>query len=308
MKRCKPRAVKDNRPYLGWMLLLAFGLTSCRTLPPPVEARRGDEIIAAGQYFHTGTRIVTWHEAGGFNAYAGPPRPAGAAPDNYSARPKVAVQDLPALAAAVDQFVLHYDGCGLSWICFDILQKRRLSVHFLLDVDGTIYQTLDLQERAQHATIANDRSIGIEIANIGAYPLGENKKLNDWYRRDAAGQTRLRLPAPAPPQFDGGPARSDPVQGVIQGQALVQYDLTPQQYAALIKLTAALCRVFPKIQCDYPRDAAGRLVPHKLPDAALVRYQGVLGHYHIQTNKIDPGPAFDWDKLSNGARQLLQAQ
>ncbi|MBP6507945.1 MAG: N-acetylmuramoyl-L-alanine amidase [Opitutaceae bacterium] len=288
--------------------MLAVLTAGCRTLPPPVEARRGDEIVVAGQFFHTGTRVVTWQDAGGFNAYAGPPRPAGEAPDNYSARAKVAARDLPALQAEVDQFVLHYDGSGLSRLCFDVLQKRRLSVHFMLDVDGTIYQTLDLQERAWHATTANDRSIGVEIANIGAYPPGDDKKMNDWYRHDATGRPRLRLPAQTPLQFDGGPARPEPVQGVVQGQTLVQYDLTPQQYAALIKLTAALCRVFPKIQCDYPRDAAGRLVPHKLPDAALVRYQGVLGHYHIQTNKIDPGPAFDWDKLSNGARQLLQAQ
>jgi N-acetyl-anhydromuramyl-L-alanine amidase AmpD len=37
----------------------------------------------------------------------------------------------------------------------------------MLDLDGTIYQTLDLKERASHATIANSRSIGIEIANMG---------------------------------------------------------------------------------------------------------------------------------------------
>ena len=40
----------------------------------------------------------------------------------------------------------------------------------MLDLDGTIYQTLDLKERAWHATTSNSRSVGIEIANIGAYP------------------------------------------------------------------------------------------------------------------------------------------
>ncbi|MEM9559092.1 MAG: N-acetylmuramoyl-L-alanine amidase, partial [Planctomycetota bacterium] len=39
-------------------------------------------------------------------------------------------------------------------------------------VDGTIYQTLDVTERAWHATKANSRSVGIEIAQIGAYPPG----------------------------------------------------------------------------------------------------------------------------------------
>ena len=44
---------------------------------------------------------------------------------------------------------------------------------------------------------------------------------------------------------------------MIQGQELIQYDFTPQQYEALIKLTATLSKVLPKIKCDYPRDAAG---------------------------------------------------
>jgi N-acetyl-anhydromuramyl-L-alanine amidase AmpD len=96
------------------------------------------------------------------------------------------------------------------------------------------------------------------------------------------------------------------VRGTIQNTDLVQYDLTPQQYVALTKLTAALCQVFPKIACDYPRDASGQLVPGKLPDETLKTYGGVLGHYHIQTNKTDPGPAFDWDRVINGARAQLR--
>ena len=80
--------------------------------------------------------------------------------------------------------------------------------------------------------------------------------------------------------------------GTIQGKELVQYDFTPQQYQALIKLTATLCKVLPKIPCDYPHDAAGKVIPKKLPADELKGYEGVLGHYHIQTDKVDPGPAF----------------
>ena len=43
-----------------------------------------------------------------------------------------------------------------------------------------------------------------------------------------------------------------------------------------------------------------------LPDAQLARYQGVLGHYHVQTNKVDPGPAFQWDRLIDEARRLMR--
>jgi hypothetical protein len=43
-----------------------------------------------------------------------------------------------------------------------------------------------------------------------------------------------------------------------------------------------------------------------LPDEELRQYQGLLGHFHIQTNKVDPGPAFQWDLVVNGARKLMQ--
>ena len=101
------------------------------------------------------------------------------------------------------------------------------------------------------------------------------------------------------------PARRDPILGRIQNQELLQYDLTPEQYRALIKLTATLCKVFPKIRCDYPRDDAAQLLTSKLPDEQLKDYQGMLGHYHIQTNKVDPGPAFQWDYVVHNARELL---
>ena len=80
--------------------------------------------------------------------------------------------DLPLLQRVVDQFVIHFDAAGTSKRCFEVLHDRRgLSVHFLLDLDGTIYQTLDVKESAWHATVANGRSVGVEVANIGAYPV-----------------------------------------------------------------------------------------------------------------------------------------
>lgn len=149
------------------------------------------------------------------------------------------------------------------------------------------------------------------IANMGARPPALKKTLDEWYPRDVQGRPFIKVPERfGDPMFHvrnftGRPARPEPVRGVVQGIELVQYDLTPEQYAALTKLTAALCKVFPKIACDYPRDAAGRLIPEKLPEDDLKNYRGVLGHYHIQSNKTDPGPAFDWDRVISGARRVL---
>jgi N-acetyl-anhydromuramyl-L-alanine amidase AmpD len=31
-----------------------------------------------------------------------------------------------------------------------------------------------------------------------------------------------------------------------------------------------------------------------------------VGHYHIQKNKTDPGPAFDWSRIVEGARAKMK--
>jgi N-acetyl-anhydromuramyl-L-alanine amidase AmpD len=331
--------MRITRPLTFFLLagaLLLGGCVQTRTFAP----RKGDEIIVAGQLFHTGTKVVTWMDPGGYDAYRTERRFAPYELSNWAktqeAKPELKDPsryglrfqrltpaeiervrgggwDLPMLQRVVDQFVLHYDVCGIAKQCFNILHDHRgLSVHFMLDLDGTIYQTLDLKERAFHATTSNHRSIGIEIANMGAYGPGDTKVLDEWYPRDAAGKPFIKVPEKLgdplirTKDFTARPIRPDPVRGVVQGQELVQYDLTPEQYAALIKLTAALATVFPKITPDYPRDAAGNLVTAKLPDDRLAAYQGVLGHFHVQTNKTDPGPALQWDKVIDGARRLLR--
>jgi N-acetylmuramoyl-L-alanine amidase len=322
-------------------------LPACTTAPRPgsEHPRTGDEILVAGRLFHTGTPVVLWLDEPNYDAYStnkrfaptdqtawskdqGPDSPASpASPNRYSTRTMPGdPNNLADLKRHIDQFVMHYDAAGSSRQCFKILHDiRGLSSHFLLDTDGTIYQTLDLKERAWHATIANDRSIGIEIANIGAYPIGdgsarvttpmiESSPLADFYARDKLGY-HLTLPAWLGDQdtrttaFFAGyprPARPLPITGTIQGQRLTQFDLTDAQYDSLIKLTATLCTIFPKLRCDHPRDADGNLLTGALTPAAFTSYRGLLGHYHIQSNKIDPGPAFDWDRVIDGARSLRQ--
>ncbi len=327
--------------FVAAIVLLCVLGTGCGTAPRPgaFAGRRGDEIVVAGQFVHTGTPVVLWMDPGGYDAYRVERRfaPLNKAdwetsrtevkeltqPNRYNLRRDglTAEQieqvrgggwDLPLLQKVVDEFVIHFDAAGTSRQCFNILQDHRgLSVHFMLDIDGTIYQTLDLKERAWHAGNANSRSVGIEIANIGAYPKNSKNPLDDWYRRETNGQTTMTIPKQygdggvRTPGFVGHPARPDLIEGNIQGQDLMQYDFTPQQYEALVKLTATLCKVFPKIECKYPTDAAGKLIPRKLPDEELSHYHGVLGHYHLTTEKVDPGPAFDWDYVIGNARRLM---
>ncbi len=365
------------------LLAMVVGLVGCQSarqapvthVPESGEqvARQGDEIVVCGNYFHIGTPVVLWTDPGGYDAYRTERRFSPFAksswaetqkdktdvesPNRYGIRQSVLnAQEfeeirgggwpLPLLQDRVDQFIIHYDVAGVSRECFKTLQDiRGLSVHFMLDIDGTIYQTLDLKERAWHASEQNSRSIGVEIANVGAYPLDSSSPiLKQWYRRLPDGRTRITLPAGLDsggvrkPAFVGYPIRNDPVYGTVQGGKYRQYDFTPEQYQALIKLTAALCTIFPKITCDYPRqraelgapttapttqmtasdpaaevsalagpDEAGFLIPHVLSKAQINAFHGVLGHYHVSAEKQDPGPAFQWDYVINGARQEMRA-
>jgi N-acetyl-anhydromuramyl-L-alanine amidase AmpD len=345
--------------------LCLCSLVGC-TRPSTELARRGDEIVVCGHFFHTGTPVVLWMDPGGYDAYRtekrfvpwakapfaapakgteGPASPnrcgvrfvpsspgtgtteEGAAetaanadepsrltPEEFE-RVRGGGWDLPLLQQKVDQFVLHYDVAGTSRQCFRTLHDvRGLSVHFMLDIDGTIYQTMDVKERAWHATIANDRSVGVEIANIGAYPDDQSTNpLSKWYdtEESASGaQTRITLPAALGDGgvrtvgFVGRPARKEPVIGEIQGKQYRQYDFTPEQYASLVRLAATLHLALPRIDLDYPRDAAGQLVTHALTRDECSKFHGVLGHYHIQENKIDPGPAMQWDAVINDARRI----
>lgn len=343
---------------LGCCALAGFltGLTGNAQTATPVPSSQtatpsGDEIIVCGERFHTGTPIVLWTDAGGYDFHY-TTAPVGTPEERKPTRVRQSPLTDEQIAEVrkngwtpellrqnVDQFVIHYSVDPTSRDTFNTLVKRHLSVQFMLDLDGTVYQTMDAQEEAPHATKANGRSVGIEIANLGGRN-GDLADLNAWYKKEN-GKTVIKIPA----KFgDGGirnkeivlrPDRPKPIKGIIQGKTYEQYDFTPQQYNALIHLTAALCTAFPKITLDYPRqklsfgtptlqvdqhgpashpDALatlgerGILIPHALSDEQYDVYQGLLGHYHVQTDKQDPGPAFQWDTLVNGARKLMKPE
>jgi N-acetyl-anhydromuramyl-L-alanine amidase AmpD len=93
----------------------------------------------------------------------------------------------------------------------------------------------------------------------------------------------------------------------VHGEELAQYDFTPEQYASLEALTAALVRLFPRIALDAPRASGGAVRGDTLTSEELARFRGILGHFHIGAHKVDPGPAFDWERFLAGVRVRLAA-
>lgn len=309
--------MRPLRRRLAPLALLLIGACG-RGGGPGAADRRGDEIVACGQFFRIGTPVVLFSDPGGYDAYREglffpdePPTEKGEttpAPGKRYGKRKGDPKDLTSLARQLDLFVLHYDAAGVSRQCFKTLQDRRgLSVHFLLDLDGTLYQTLDLVERAWHAGEANDRSVGVEIANPGAYAERDHERLRAWYGKDGRGvrvtiPPRVGITGIRTRDFVARPAHGTIRSGKMHGKTYFQYDFTNEQYAALAKLAHALSRILPRIRLEAPRDKKGAVRTEVLAPRELAAFSGVIGHSHVTKEKIDPGPAFDWARLFREAR------
>ena len=164
----------------------------------------------------------------------------------------------------VNLLVLHWDGCHSSRQCFHTLLERQLSVHLLLDGDGTVYQALDLaQAAAWHAKGFNERSIGIEIQNP-VFAMGSEK-----------GRAIITGPCPH------------------TGQIHTHFDFTNAQKERIRRLATAVCDIF-DIPHQLPRDHADQILASLAPPS----FSGVCGHYHVARNKIDPGMSL-WEDLVN---------
>lgn len=317
----------------GFMLLCVSGSAAPLVAGTPGDPahRQGDEVLVCGKLYHTGTPVVLFSDPGGYDGSkhtAGPvTRPVQSTPGSkLTETVRGGNLTLDQLRHFVDQFVLHYDAEGISKECYRVLERRRLSVHFMLDLDGTVYQCVDLREDCFHATIANSRSIGVEIANVGAWEGIETIRQKEWYSR-RGNETLITIPSRfgsvRTRNWVGHPAEPAPVGGVVQGRTRLQYDYTLDQYAALSHLGATLCTLFPKIRPDYPRtpqgmrqtgkpaypfaesEQQGVLINHVLPKEQYDVFQGILGHYHVQLDKEDPGPAMQWEKLMLSIRAFM---
>ena len=250
-------------------------------------------LIIAGQVFHIDAPVINFREPPYWDStkeYCMPtetdPHPAckagvpyGKLPTpytkRYSTRPMLrrygGNPPIDAVKSVIKQFVIHHDGCSSADMCFAVLQNERgLSCHFLIDNDGTIYQTIDLALMAYHAAEWNTASIGVEFCN-----RGDAKKEPNYYSSGRAG-----------PKRDVKPCK-------INGHTILAFDFTPMQYDAFIKLCRALQRLLPNLPAEFPQSGAGVQSWDTMPTSASFAFSGYIGHYHLTNQKWDPGP-FDF--------------
>ncbi len=255
----------------------------------PPEKRSYELVIAGEDHFPIDWPVYTFRDARGMNAHLErctpgetrcdarglPWKPAkglGKAPQRFRPR-RSSERSVAAAQGLIRQVVVHLDGCLSATMCFDVLHNERgLSCHFLIDNDGTIYQTLDLADCAFHAAGLNETSIGIELCNRG----------------DAS---------PDPRVYERpGRIRRDLVTCTINGHDYLAFEYTKPQLEAMVVLGQALARYLPGIKLDYPQSSPGAQHWGTLStdgSALAASYSGYLGHYHLTEQKWDPGP-FDF--------------
>lgn len=178
---------------------------------------------------------------------------------------------LEAVKAVIKQFVLHHDGCASADMCFSVLQNERgLSCHFLIDNDGTIYQTIDLSLMAYHASEWNVASIGVEFCN-----RGDAKKEPLYYSGGKHGPQRKPIPCK------------------INGHTILAFEYTKPQLDGFVSLCRALQRLLPNLPAEFPQSSPGQQSWDTLPASTTFGFSGYIGHYHLTNQKWDPGP-FDF--------------
>ena len=203
-------------------------------------------------------KVLLWGHQGGLWASEG----------NYSAYSSPRTSTL---------FVTHWDVCLSSRSCFKVVENRGISVHFLIDNDGLIFQTLDTQHAAWHAgsRTANHRSIGVEVSD--AYDTQYQSK----YVAKGFGER---------PIWEGKQ---------VHGRTLSPFlGFYPIQLEALAALWEAI-----SFAADIPLE-----VPTvKGVDDAVVdgSFKGFCSHYHLTERKIDCA-GLDHEYVKQKALQIRQ--
>jgi hypothetical protein len=235
-----------------------------RGAPAPRPAGRPILIVGGEEVPAPGCRVVTWKSPDGMGFQ-----------DQSSWRPRQS-------GTSIDLLVLHHDGCRSSRQCFDVLIQRGLSVHLMLDRDGTIYQALDLRDaHAFHAGEVNARSVGVEICNP------ELPERNDTLRPRPVVTLEVT-------NAGGNGARR---------QVLGFY---PEQVTAAIALAKAVAGIFRfplrLPVATSPTSSAGvtRGVDRRVSTGG---YSGVCGHYHVKDTKTDPGVSL-WSPMRNAGIEV----
>jgi len=157
----------------------------------------------------------------------------------------------------VDMFVCHFDVCLSSKSCFQVLKERNLSCHFLIDWDGSLYQTMDTKHIGWHAAGANSNSVGVEINN----PFYEKYQ-----------PTIVQMGQTERPLIN---------DSIVHGVKLERHlGFNSVQLKALVSLCKSLHKGV-GLNLQTPNSFT------VVPEVVNGSYKGIFHHYNLTKNKID---------------------
>ena len=250
-----PKTLSVVKQFQKDYLLLADGIVGQMTWEPLLKLPNFCPKTPQKFIVHNGKpwpikwdRVVLWDEPGGLKSNPG---------CYYNNSGKA--ERKPTL------FVNHWDVCVSSESCAEVLNRRKVSVHFCIDGDGTIYQLLDTQHGAWHAgfNTINKNSIGVEINN--AYYLK--------YQKNAVHR--------------GLGERPIQTNGIVHGRTLKPF--TWFYDAQLRALQALWVTIYEQhgIPLDYPKNEDGSLCTTIHQGCKKLEFEGLCNHYNFTERKID---------------------
>lgn len=154
----------------------------------------------------------------------------------------------------IQHVVLHWTASeNPAATVFRTLNQRNLSIDYIVDGEGLIWEcNPDIKNLyTLHAGIINSTSIGIEIVNYGFAPKAPKK-----------GEDRV--------------VDKQSIHGRIKDVARFR----PAQVDAVYALCTHLCNAY-----NIPFEVLGGTTTAPVAD-----FRGIIGHFHINRLKNDPGP------------------
>lgn len=178
------------------------------------------------------------------------------------------------------QIYIHHTVGGSAQSSFNYWQTspERIGTAYIIDRDGTIYETFPPTYWAHHLglhhkrnTELNQQSVGIEIASEGALTMV------DGVLRAFDGKTIFKSS-----YIDNGKA----------WRGYQYFDVyEPEQIKSLYILIQHLCE-----QLSIPKKCIKQDVAHSF-DEHFFDFNGILGHCNVREDKSDPHPHFRFDFL-----------
>lgn len=193
-----------------------------------------------------------------------------------------------------EKVVLHFTVGHLKGDIYSLSNKSRghVSTAFVLGRDGTVYQLFSSAAWSYHLgrnakggnTVQSKISLGIEISNYGPL-IKKGSNLETVYSKD--GRKDVYCTTDDTDQYIRLPKKYRGYQYYTK--------FTNEQYHSLILLLRYLTATY-----KIPRAFVAESGRHETSSASSANFKGICSHVNFRTDKIDIGPAFDWDRVIEG--------